>query len=171
MTTTQHATIPSPIGPLLLIADGEDRLTGVYTDGHKGGPAVPPGAAAATGVLATAAAQLQEYFAGERLAFELPTHAAGSPLQERVWDALVGVPYGTTTSYGRLASELGLPPGAARAVGSANGRNPLSIVVPCHRVVGAGGALTGYAGGLGAKRALLDLEARTAGCVLRLVGA
>jgi methylated-DNA-[protein]-cysteine S-methyltransferase len=166
MTTARHTITPSPIGPLLLVADDEDRLRGVYTDGHKGGPAAPGGAQDRSGILADACDQLGQYFAGERLAFDLPTHAVGSALQVRVWDALAAVAYGTTTSYGRLAAELGLPRGAARAVGSANGRNPLSIIVPCHRVVGAGGALVGYAGGLDAKRALLDHEARVAGTIL-----
>ncbi|MCW3000112.1 MAG: cysteine methyltransferase [Solirubrobacterales bacterium] len=168
MTTLRHTIMPTAIGPLLLVADDADRIRGVYTEGHKGGPSTPPGVEDRSGVLARARDQLGEYFAGERLAFDLPTHAVGSTLQVRVWDALVGVPYGTTTTYGRLATQLGLPRGAARAVGSANGRNPLSILVPCHRVVGASGALTGYAGGLGTKRSLLDLEARVAGAALAL---
>lgn len=164
---TRTVTIGSPIGPLLLTADAEDRLTGVFTDGHR----TAASAAARTlppvprpeGVLAAAAEQLEAYFAGYRTAFDLPTAPAGSPMQQAVWAALGQIPYGTTTSYGALAGALGLTPGAARAVGTANGRNPLSIVVPCHRVVGASGALTGYAGGVEAKRRLLVLEARVAG--------
>src|SRR5205085_9923425 len=108
------------------------------------------------------ARQLREFFAGERTAFELPLRPAGTPFQRAVWDALLEVPYGETTGYGALAQRLGRP-GAARAVGLANARNPLAIVVPCHRVVGASGALTGYAGGLERKRFLLELEARGAG--------
>jgi methylated-DNA-[protein]-cysteine S-methyltransferase len=158
MPTVRHTTVPSPIGPLLLVADGEDRLRGLYTDGHLRGPAVPPGRPDGGGVLKETAQQLDGYFAGERTTFELPLHADGSPLQLRVWAALRAVPYGTTTTYGAMAAGLGLAPGTARAVGAANARNPLSIVVPCHRVVGASGALTGYAGGLAAKQALLELE-------------
>lgn len=163
MSPLRHHLTPSPIGPLLLVADGEDRLTGLYTDGHRGGPAVPPGTPDDGGVLAEAAAQLDAFFAGERTSFELPTHRSGTELQRDVWDALTRIPYGATTTYGAIADELGLARGAARAVGAANGRNPISIVVPCHRVVGSTGALTGYAGGLEAKLALLTLEARVAG--------
>lgn len=166
-TAVRTATVESPIGALLLVADGEDRLTGVFTEGHRTEASARARALPATGtpdgVLATTADQLAEYFAGERTTFDLTTAAAGSPLQQDVWDALVRIPYGTTTSYGALAAELGMSPGAARAVGTANGRNPISIIVPCHRVVGASGALTGYAGGLEAKRRLLVLEARVAG--------
>lgn len=166
-TDTRTATVESPIGALLLVADGEDRLTGVFTEGHRTEAAARaravPAVDAPDGALAAAAEQLTEYFAGERTAFDLPTAAAGSPMQQEVWDALCRIPYGTTTSYGALAAELGMSPGAARAVGTANGRNPISIIVPCHRVVGASGALTGYAGGLEAKRRLLVLEARVAG--------
>jgi methylated-DNA-[protein]-cysteine S-methyltransferase len=110
--------------------------------------------------------QLAEYFAGDRTTFELRLVTAGSPLQERVWDRLRSVPYADTVTYGQIAADLGLPPGVARAVGSANARNPLSIIVPCHRVVGASGSLTDYAGGLAAKRYLLDHEARTVGRIL-----
>lgn len=171
MSPLRTHTVPSPIGPLLLVADAADRLTGVFTEGHRTPAAVAareaaaarPAGAPPAGTLAAAAHQLGEYFAGVRRVFDLPTRGAGSPLQEEVWAALCRIPYGTTTSYGRLAAGLGLSPGAARAVGTANGRNPLSIVVPCHRVVGASGALTGYAGGLEAKRRLLVLEARVAG--------
>jgi len=119
-------------------------------------------------VIGAAAAQLEEYFGGTRNTFELPLATAGTPLQERVWAALRTLPYGRTTTYGRIAAELGMGPGAARAVGTANARNPISIVVPCHRVVGAGGSLTGYAGGLDAKRWLLTHEARIAGDALDL---
>lgn len=167
MTATRHTTVPSPIGPLLLTADAQDRLTGLYAPDHKGGPTTAPGPRDAGGVLATVTAQLDAYFAGERMRFDVPTHSAGSPLQQRVWASLVVVPYGTTTTYGVVAAGLGLTPGAARAVGAANGRNPISIVVPCHRVVGASGALTGYAGGLAAKRLLLSLEAGAATVALQ----
>jgi methylated-DNA-[protein]-cysteine S-methyltransferase len=154
----RHCLTPSPVGPLLLVADGADRLCGLYTDGHRGGPAHPPGVRSGGGVLDAAVQQLDAYFAGELTGFDLPLHAVGSPWQRRVWAALVAIPFGTTTTYGALAVSLGLPCGAARAVGSANARNPISIIVPCHRVVGAAGALTGYAGGLAAKRTLLEHE-------------
>ncbi len=105
----------------------------------------------------TSAAQLASYFAGELRAFDLPYAPAGTPFERRVWMQVAAVPYGATRSYGELAREHS-PATSARAVGRANGRNPLPIVVPCHRVVGASGALTGYAGGLEAKRTLLELE-------------
>lgn len=101
--------------------------------------------------------QLTEYFAGERTAFELPLAPAGSPFQRDVWNALLAIPYGETRSYGELAAAVGKP-GAARAVGRANHDNPIGVVIPCHRVIGAGGSLTGYAGGVDRKRYLLELE-------------
>ncbi len=109
-------------------------------------------------VLNQARAQLLAYFAGERTTFELALDPKGTAFQRKVWDALVEIEYGSTKSYGQIAQEIGAP-GAARAVGAANHDNPLAIVVPCHRVVGANGSLVGYAGGLEQKRALLDLEA------------
>jgi methylated-DNA-[protein]-cysteine S-methyltransferase len=162
MNSLRHHTLPSPVGPLTLVADDADQLRGVYLPNHKRGPVAAPGQRDAGGVIAHAADQLDEYFAGDRQAFDLPLTTAGSPIQERVWAALRSVPYGTTTTYGQIAVDLGFGSGAARAVGAANGRNPLSIIVPCHRVVGASGALTGYAGGLEAKRLLLAHEARVA---------
>jgi methylated-DNA-[protein]-cysteine S-methyltransferase len=103
--------------------------------------------------------QLAEYFAGARTAFDLAIGPRGSGFQERVWRALLAIPYGTTITYGELAREIGRP-AASRAVGSANSRNPISIIVPCHRVIAASGELTGYAGGLAAKRWLIDHEQR-----------
>jgi methylated-DNA-[protein]-cysteine S-methyltransferase len=160
MNTLRHDSIPSPLGPLLLVADDADQLRGLYLPDHKGGPAAAPGRHDAGGVIGRAGVQLDEYFAGSRRAFDLPLATAGSPLQEQVWAKLRAVPYGATTTYGRIATDLGMGPGAARAVGRANGANPLSIIVPCHRVVGASGSLTGYAGGVQAKRRLLGHEAR-----------
>ncbi len=112
-------------------------------------------------VLAEARRQLLAYFAGELMEFDLPLAARGTAFQRKVWDALCGIDYGTTKTYGQIANEIGAP-GAARAVGSANHDNPLAIIVPCHRVVGAGGSLVGYAGGLDQKRQLLELEAAQA---------
>jgi methylated-DNA-[protein]-cysteine S-methyltransferase len=144
------ALLPSPIGPLFVEGD-EHGLTRLYTDGHRfHGEAGPD-----DGAFAHVAEQLDAYFAGELQRFDVPLNARGTEFEQRVWDALVEIPYGETVSYGELARELG---SAARAVGSANARNPISIVVPCHRVIGSTGKLTGYAGGLDAKRKLLDHE-------------
>jgi methylated-DNA-[protein]-cysteine S-methyltransferase len=170
MNSLRHHSHSSPLGALLLVADDADRLRGLYLPGHRRGPGAAPGRPDPGGVIGRAAVQLEEYFAGERTAFDLALATAGSPLQERVWAALRTVPYGTTTTYGRIAGGLGMGPSAARAVGAANGRNPLSIIVPCHRVIGASGSLIGYAGGLEAKRRLLAHEARVAGGVLDLDG-
>jgi methylated-DNA-[protein]-cysteine S-methyltransferase len=166
VNTLRHHIIPSPLGHLMLVADDADRLRGLFLPDHRRGPATPPGRRQAGGVIDHAASQLDEYFAGDRTAFDLPLVTAGSSFQERVWARLRTVPYAATITYGQIANELGLSPGVARAVGSANARNPVSIIVPCHRVVGASGSLTGYAGGLAAKRYLLDHEARTVGAIL-----
>jgi methylated-DNA-[protein]-cysteine S-methyltransferase len=167
MNRLRYHSLPSPLGPLLLLANDADQLCGLYLPEHKGRPA-GTGRRDAGGVIHGAAAQLEEYFSGIRMTFDLPLATAGTPLQEQVWAALRAVPYGRTTTYGRIAADLGMGPGGARAVGTANARNPLSIIVPCHRVVGARGSLTGYAGGLEAKRRLLTHEARIAGGALDL---
>ena len=145
---------------------GGGALTGVYFEDHRRGPSP-----AALGPrdddrpeFAAARWQLAEYFAGARTVFDLPLAPRGEPFRQRVWSLLRQIPYGETRSYGQLARELG-DPALAQAVGSANGRNPLSVIVPCHRVVGADGSLTGYAGGLERKRFLLELEG--AGSVTR----
>jgi methylated-DNA-[protein]-cysteine S-methyltransferase len=167
MDSLRHYSVPSPLGPLLLVADDAERLRGLYLPDHRHGPGHAPRRNEAGGVIDLAAEQLDEYFCGDREFFDLPLVTAGSPFQERVWEALRAIPYGTTTTYGRMTADLGLTPATARAVGAANGRNPVSIVVPCHRVVGASGALTGYGGGLPAKRYLLDHEAQAVGAMLR----
>lgn len=154
-------TIASPLGPLRLIGDGH-ALHGLYT---KPGPESKPGAAAhepADELFAEVRAQLDAYFAGHRTAFDVPLVLSGTPFQRRVWGALREIPYGTTISYGELARRVGQP-SAARAVGLANGRNPVSVIVPCHRVIGTDGTLTGYGGGLDRKRRLLELEAAVLG--------
>lgn len=157
---TVYTLVASPIGALLITADDPDAgLTGLYTAGH--GRTAHPSWERDDRGFADARAQLDAYFSGRLRRFGLPLAPHGTPFQRAVWDALLQIPYGETSGYGELAARIGRP-GAARAVGMANGRNPISIVVPCHRVVGAGGALTGYAGGLDAKRFLLDLERRTA---------
>ena len=151
------AVVESPIGPLTLTGDGE-ALSGLYMD-VPGRPApVSPGAIRDDSAFAAARDQLAAYFAGELRAFDLRLALRGTPFQLEVWEALQAIPYGATVSYGELARRLGRP-AASRAVGLANGRNPVSIVVPCHRVIGSGGALTGYGGGLDRKRRLLELEA------------
>jgi methylated-DNA-[protein]-cysteine S-methyltransferase len=156
--TTRHTIIDSPIGPLTLVATADDALAGIYLDGHLRRPALPPFAVAEPdGVLAAARDQLAEWFAGARVAFDLPLVPSATPFGALVRDALLAVPFGSTTTYGALAEAIGAPQ-AVRAVGSANARNPLSLVVPCHRVVGAGGGLTGYAGGVERKRWLLEHE-------------
>ena len=146
---------PTPVGPLLLETDGE-ALTGLWF-GEK---PVPGERDDDHPLLRRAAEQLAEYFAGRRNAFDLPLAPSGTAFQLRVWEQLRLIPYGTTISYGELARRVGNP-AASRAVGLANGRNPLAIVVPCHRVIGANGALTGFGGGMDAKRTLLELEAST----------
>ncbi|MEO8690250.1 MAG: methylated-DNA--[protein]-cysteine S-methyltransferase [Solirubrobacteraceae bacterium] len=157
----RYSTLTTPIGELLLTADDDGALTGVNLPNRHPDPA---GWDRDDELLAGAREQLTEYFAGERTAFDLPLRPAGAPFQLRVWEALLRIPYGETASYGELARELGHPT-AARAVGAANGRNPIAIVVPCHRVIGSNGSLTGYAGGLECKRALLDLEVGRAALV------
>jgi methylated-DNA-[protein]-cysteine S-methyltransferase len=150
MTVTE-TTYASPLGPIRLAADADALVELSFAD------EAADGAAPDHPVLAAACEQLDEYFAGTRTAFDLPLRLGGTAWEQRVWAELLAIPYGETTTYGALALRLGAP-GAARAVGSANGRNPVSIVVPCHRVIGAGGALTGYAWGVGRKAGLLDLE-------------
>jgi methylated-DNA-[protein]-cysteine S-methyltransferase len=155
-----HTTIESPLGDLTLVAAG-GVLSGLYFPGHW----YPPGrnvlGARSESGFEPAETQLAEYFAGERTGFELPTRLAGDEFQRRVWELIDRIPYGETTTYGAMAAELG-DPTLARRVGGAVGRNPISIVVPCHRVVGKDGKLTGYAGGLERKRHLLELEAPAA---------
>ncbi|UQA56187.1 methylated-DNA--[protein]-cysteine S-methyltransferase [Polyangium aurulentum] len=149
-------SMESPLGPLRLVAN-DDALTGVYLPDHKGMPPLGARAIASHPVLERARAQLSAYFAGRRAAFDLPLAMAGTPFQREVWDALTTIPLGETRAYADLAARLGRP-AAVRAVGAANGKNPISIIVPCHRVVGKSGALTGYAGGMEAKRWLLEHE-------------
>lgn len=151
-----HITIDSPIGDLTLVArDGV--LSGIYFPGHWHMPAPEVFGARSERGFEQTREQLAEYFAGERTEFELTTTVAGEEFQQRVWELIDRIPYGQTTTYGEMAEELG-DPALAREVGAAVGRNPLSIVVPCHRVVGKDGKLTGYAGGLERKRFLLELE-------------
>lgn len=146
-----HTTHPSPIGDLLLTRDGA-AITGLFLR-----PDHPVDGARDDGAFDDVRGQLDEYFAATRATFDLALAPEGTAFQQRVWAALLGIPYGRTTTYGALAAQLGSP-SASRAVGLANGRNPISVIVPCHRVIGADGSLTGYGGGLERKRALLELE-------------
>jgi methylated-DNA-[protein]-cysteine S-methyltransferase len=155
---TYFTTFDSPLGEMLLIATAEG-LTGAYFNGQKYFPARNGGARESPRQewLAAAKRQFGEYFADRRKQFDLQLNPSGTPFQRRVWDALLTIPFGETKTYGELAANLG-DPNATRAVAAAIGRNPISVIVPCHRVIGANGSLTGYAAGLGCKRALLELE-------------
>lgn len=161
---TYYTLVDSAIDPLLVTSDGA-ALTGLYMADYRGEPvALPAGAvrADALPVLVRAREELQAYFRGELAAFTVPVVLSGTPFQRRVLEELQRIPYGQTISYGELARRIGRP-AAVRAVGAANGRNPISIIVPCHRVIGASGALTGFGGGLPRKQALLQLERAGAG--------
>ncbi|MEM6326963.1 MAG: methylated-DNA--[protein]-cysteine S-methyltransferase [Bacteroidota bacterium] len=149
-----YTIAPTPLGDALLVADADGALTRLAFDTTP-----PHGARYAPSRLGEAVGQLTAYFAGERTAFDLVLRPEGTLFQREVWDALLEIPHGETRTYGDLAHRLGQP-GGAQAVGAANGANPLAVVIPCHRVIGADGSLTGYAGGLHRKRALLDLESR-----------
>lgn len=155
-STRVHSIVDSPVGPLHLVATG-GVLSGLYLDEQRHRPDPAAFGPRDDGPFGEVVGQLEAYFGGERTAFDLPLHLDGTDFQRRVWTALREVPYGRTWSYGQLAAHIGAP-GASRAVGLANGRNPIAIVVPCHRVVGADGTLTGYGGGLARKQLLLDLE-------------
>ncbi|PYP56563.1 MAG: cysteine methyltransferase [Gemmatimonadetes bacterium] len=169
MKPTTFARFPSPLGELVLTAS-DTALTGVFfpvqsyrSPEEQSGWVEDDGRGPAGGLFARARRQLTEYFDRTRTTFDLPLDATGSPFERRVWDLLRTIPYGATTSYGELARRLG-DPHATRAVGAANGKNPIPIIVPCHRVVGVRGELTGFGGGLDRKRWLLEHE----GVLLRL---
>lgn len=157
-TTDRYTRIASPVDDLVLTGDGSS-LTGCYFTGtgHPHAAVTAEGLERDDDAFADAAAQLGEYFAGERTEFDLPLAASGTEFQRRVWQQLRTIPYGVTCSYADIARGIGAVNGF-RAVGLANGRNPISIIVPCHRVIGADGSLTGYGGGIERKRFLLDLE-------------
>jgi methylated-DNA-[protein]-cysteine S-methyltransferase len=156
----RHSVIDSPVGPLTVVADGK-ALAGLYQSGQRHLPAATAFGARDDDVLPGVREQLSAYFSGDLMDFDLTLATAGTAFQAAVWAALQAIPYGATCTYGELAAAVGRPT-AVRAVGAANGRNPICIVVPCHRVIGAGGALTGYTGGVERKRLLLALERRPA---------
>ena len=156
--TTLFSLLDSPIGELLLTGDG-NAVTGIWMQSHRSEWKKTKDWLRDDRAFAVTRAQLTEYFTGERSSFELPLAAEGTGFQRKVWTELCVIPYGETISYGELARRIGQP-SAARAVGLANGSNPLPIVVPCHRVIGADGSLTGFGGGIERKRWLLAHEAR-----------
>jgi methylated-DNA-[protein]-cysteine S-methyltransferase len=156
---TSFTTVDSPLGPLLLVGrDG--ALTGLYLGAHEKCPSPDPAWTEDEAPFKDVAHQLEEYFAGTRTDFDVDIDLEGTPFQVEVWTALQAIPYGETISYAELARRIGRP-AAVRAVGSANGRNPVSIIVPCHRVIGADGSLTGYGWGTDRKAWLLDHEQPT----------
>jgi methylated-DNA-[protein]-cysteine S-methyltransferase len=155
-----HTVIESPYGPLTLVAE-DGVLCGLYMAGQRHRPPEETFGERDETRFGAAIEQLAAYFAGELKEFTLELRLNGTEFQRRVWDRLRQIPYGETRTYGQLADALGNM-GASRAVGLANGRNPIGIIVPCHRVVGAGGGLTGYGGGLDRKKRLLDFESGTA---------
>ncbi|MCV6606350.1 MAG: methylated-DNA--[protein]-cysteine S-methyltransferase [Porticoccaceae bacterium] len=156
----ETAVIKSPIGNIRISADDKGLTELRFRD-------QPLSDASQNALLAKTARQLGEYFAGERQVFDLPLNPAGTDFQQRVWQQLLSVGFGDTTNYGSIASNLGKPT-ASRAVGAANGQNPISIIVPCHRIIGSSGKLTGYAGGLERKQWLLNHENKIAGGVAQL---
>lgn len=158
--TVLHSVVDSPIGPLTVVGDSRDEGVALHsvwmnTPRHRHGD--DELGKRDDAAFSEVARQFDGYFAGTRTVFDLELDPAGTEFEKRVWMLLRDIPYGTTRSYGELAADLG-DPNLSRAVGTANGRNPLSIIVPCHRVIGADGSLTGYAGGLERKRFLLTLE-------------
>jgi methylated-DNA-[protein]-cysteine S-methyltransferase len=157
-TQTLYTTMASPIGELLLVGDGE-TLSGLYMQDGRKPQRIATDWSESAAPFADVKRQLEEYFAGERTTFEVKLAAEGAPFEREVWHALEEIPFGETVSYGEIARRVGQPT-AARAVGTANGRNPIAVIVPCHRVIGADGSLTGYGGGLERKRLLLELESR-----------
>jgi methylated-DNA-[protein]-cysteine S-methyltransferase len=153
-----HSVLETPFGALRLSVNADGELVEILLPNRKPrGSREPSGSRTAATGMRDAVKQLNEYFQRKRRIFDLPLHPVGSPFEQQVWEKLLAVPYGATTSYGAIATELGLSNGA-RAVGRANGANPIPIVIPCHRVIGSDGRLTGYGGGLPLKRALLELE-------------
>ncbi|MFC9492807.1 methylated-DNA--[protein]-cysteine S-methyltransferase [Streptomyces sp. NPDC056982] len=156
--TVYYTVLDSPVGELLLTGDESGALTSLSVPGQKGGRTVQPGWRRAPERFADAEKQLAAYFAGELKEFHLEFSTEGTDFREKVWAALDDVPYGATTTYGAVAASIGASRAAVRAIGGAIGANPLLIVRPCHRVIGADGSLTGYAGGLERKLQLLSLE-------------
>jgi methylated-DNA-[protein]-cysteine S-methyltransferase len=156
--TIYYSYLDSPVGQLIVRGDGQ-FITGLFMAGQKRWYGPDAAWKEDDAPFAAVREELAEYFAGTRQQFDVPLRMIGTPFQRRVWQELVRIPFGTTINYGQLAARVGRPT-ASRAVGNSNGRNPIAIIVPCHRVIGAGGKLTGYAGGLDKKEWLLDWERR-----------
>jgi methylated-DNA-[protein]-cysteine S-methyltransferase len=154
-----YTILDSPVGALILTSNGE-AINGLFMEKHKGGPKPIGDWIRDDAPFREAADQLMGYFAGKLTEFDLPLATGGAPFQQRVWAELRKIPYGSTVSYGELARRIGSPK-ASRAVGAANGDNPISIIIPCHRVIGSNGKLTGYGGGIERKKFLLEFEAET----------
>ena len=170
MKAMKTCRLPGPLGEMLLVSKPDDTaLAGLYLANQKYFPdAAQWDEAPQLPLFRAAAAQLREYFAGARTAFDLPLEPTGTPFQRDVWAAIAKIPFAETITYAELAARCGRP-SAVRAAAAATGRNPLTIVIPCHRVIGSGGTLTGYAGGLDRKRTLLAHEAAHADRTLRAV--
>lgn len=169
---TCYYELASPLGPLRLVAEDGGALTGLYFSAHRHAPTVEQFGTPVSDAdlenhpaLSAVRDQLREYFAGQRQEFDVPMAPRGTAFQHRVWAALREIPFGRTASYGQIAVAIDAP-GSARAVGMANGRNPISIIVPCHRVIGSDGSLSGYGGGVAHKQTLLDLESHATGASL-----
>lgn len=158
----RHRIHPTPVGEYVIVVDDDGALTGIYRDGQRHLPPVDAFGTRDDQATAAAARQLDDYLAGTRTSFDLQLNPRGTEFQRAVWAAVADIPYGETRTYGEIAEEIGRPT-AARAVGAAIGRNPISIVVPCHRVVGSSGALIGYAGGVETKTVLLRMERQATG--------
>ncbi len=167
MTTTKHFLMESPIGTLTLVSS-DGVLSGLYMGEHRHGPGERALGERVHSGFEQAEAELREYFDRKRTRFTIPLAMEGTAFQKQVWQRLCAIPFGETRSYGQIAEEIGNPK-SVRAVGLANGRNPVSIVVPCHRVIGSDGSLTGYGGGLERKKFLLELEGALAAEQLMLV--
>lgn len=159
MLSLAYAHLETPIGPLLLAGD-DAHLRHVHFPRRGEAAPVPSNWVHDPRPLLNALEQVAEYFAGARTEFTVPLAFSGNAFEEAVWQAMTGIPYGATVSYGGIARKIGMPPGASRAVGAAAGANPLPVVIPCHRVIGADGSLTGFGGGLETKSFLLSLERR-----------
>ncbi|MGE3314047.1 MAG: methylated-DNA--[protein]-cysteine S-methyltransferase [Planctomycetaceae bacterium] len=155
-STIQYSELDSPLGKIVVCGDGP-FVTGLFLPDHKGFSGIDARWTRSDARFAEIRAQLAEYFAGTRQSFDVPLRLDGTPFQKRVWQELVNIPFGSTITYAELARRIGRPT-ASRAVGHANGRNPVSILIPCHRVVATDGKLTGYAGGISRKKWLIDLE-------------
>ena len=160
VTLCRTGEVQTPLGPVVVVT-ADDALVGLWFQGSRGTPPLPGPTQRIDELIALVGRQLDEYFSGARTRFDIPIRLNGTPFQLEVWSALLTIPHAHTSTYGAIARRIGRP-AAARAVGAANGQNPISIIVPCHRLVGSDGALTGYGGGIDRKAWLLNHERRVA---------